>query len=146
MLVRTVIAESGKNLKQTQAADKEGARTGSPIEMSGLIRVNVRFESSVRPIVLSLIAFVSFGLAQENPGEFFEMRVRPVPAKHCYSCHSSGNAMGGLALNTREALLKGGKSGPSIQAGNAEGSLLLQAVSAKKIAGNLTHVPGLVGL
>src|SRR5262245_6271674 len=56
------------------------------------------------------------------------MRVRPVLANRCYSCHSAGNAMGGLALNTREALLKGGKSGPSIQTVNAEGSLLLQAV------------------
>ena len=82
----------------------------------------------MRATVLSLSVFVSFGLAQENPGEFFEMRVRPVLAKRCYSCHSTGNAMGGLALNTREALLKGGKSGPSIQSGNAEGSLLLQAV------------------
>lgn len=85
-------------------------------------------KSSVRTILLSLSVLVSFGLAQENPGEFFEMRVRPVLAKHCYSCHSTGNAMGGLALNSREALLKGGKSGPSIQAGNPEGSLLVQAV------------------
>ena len=39
--------------------------------------------------------------------------------------------MGGLALNSREALIKGGTSGPSIQPGNAEVSLLLQAVRHK---------------
>jgi hypothetical protein len=82
----------------------------------------------VRSSVLTLLTFASFGLAQDNPGEFFEMRVRPVLAKGCYSCHTTGNAMGGLALNTREAMLKGGKSGPSIQPGNAESSLLVQAV------------------
>src|SRR6476619_8606006 len=56
------------------------------------------------------------------------MRVRPVLASRCFSCHESGKAMGGLALDTREALLKGGKSGPSIEEGNAAGSLWLQAV------------------
>jgi cytochrome c553 len=82
----------------------------------------------VRALLLPFAAFVQFGLAQDNPGEFFEMRVRPVLASRCLSCHASGKAMGGLALDTREALLRGGKSGPSIEAGNAAGSLLLQAV------------------
>lgn len=82
----------------------------------------------MRSGVLTLLTFASLGLAQDNPGEFFEMRVRPVLVKECYTCHTTGNAMGGLALNTREAMLKGGKSGPSIQLGNAESSLLLQAV------------------
>src|SRR5688572_33481483 len=69
-----------------------------------------------------------FSLAQDNPGEFFEMRIRPVLAKRCFSCHTDGNAMGGLALNTRAALLKGGKSGPPVVAGDPGGSLLLQVV------------------
>ena len=82
----------------------------------------------MRALLLPFAIFVQFGLAQDNPGEFFEMRVRPVLASRCFSCHESGKAMGGLALDTREALLKGGKSGPSIEEGNAAGSLLLQAV------------------
>lgn len=82
----------------------------------------------MRAILLTFPIFALCGLAQENPGEFFEMRVRPVLANRCYSCHTTGNAMGGLALNTREAAMKGGKSGPSIEPGNADSSLLLRAV------------------
>jgi hypothetical protein len=64
----------------------------------------------------------------ENPGEFFELRVRPVLAKNCYTCHTESQ-MGGLRLDSRERALKGGNSGPAIQPGDAEHSLLIQAVS-----------------
>ena len=42
--------------------------------------------------------------------EFFEARVRPVLAANCYDCHAD-ERMGGLRLDSREALLKGGRSG-----------------------------------
>src|SRR5262245_29687765 len=60
--------------------------------------------------------------------EFFEMRVRPVLAKNCFGCHASAR-MGGLEMCGREALLKGGKSGPAIVAGDPAKSLLVQAVA-----------------
>jgi len=63
-----------------------------------------------------------------NPGEFFELRVRPVLAKNCYTCHTESQ-MGGLRLDSRERVVKGGKSGPAILPGDAEHSLLIQAVS-----------------
>ena len=59
--------------------------------------------------------------------EFFELRVRPVLATHCYSCHTAAQ-MGGLQLDTREHVLKGGKSGSAIVPGEPEKSLLIQAV------------------
>ncbi len=62
-----------------------------------------------------------------DPSEFFEMRVRPVLAKNCYSCHTS-TQMGGLQLDTREHVLHGGKSGPALVPGDADASLLIQAV------------------
>ncbi len=62
-----------------------------------------------------------------DPVEFFEMRVRPVLAKNCYSCHTA-SALGGLQLDTREHVLQGGKSGPAVAPGDPEGSLLIQAV------------------
>src|SRR5580658_262482 len=64
----------------------------------------------------------------ENPGEFFELRVRPVLAKNCYTCHTESQ-MGGLRLDSRERVVKGGNSGPAILPGDAEHSLLIQAVS-----------------
>ncbi len=56
------------------------------------------------------------------------MRVRPVLAKNCFACHTTAR-MGGLEMSGREALLKGGKSGPAVVPGDAEKSLLVQAVA-----------------
>jgi len=47
--------------------------------------------------------------------EFFENRIRPVLAQHCYECHNSvDKAKGGLALDYKAALMKGGESGDTI--------------------------------
>jgi hypothetical protein len=66
-----------------------------------------------------------------DPGvEFFEKKVRPVLVEHCYACHSqqAGKNKGGLRLDTREALRKGGDTGPAVLPGQPERSLLLKAV------------------
>lgn len=60
-------------------------------------------------------------------GEFFELKVRPVLANNCYACHTDAKS-GGLQLDTREHVLKGGNSGPAIVPGNPDGSLLIQAI------------------
>jgi len=66
--------------------------------------------------------------AAETPAEFFETKVRPVLAKNCFSCHTQ-NKLGGLAMGSREELLKGGKSGPAIVSGDPAKSLLVQAIT-----------------
>ncbi|MGH9629838.1 MAG: DUF1501 domain-containing protein [Bryobacteraceae bacterium] len=66
----------------------------------------------------------------EQALEFFEMRVRPLLAKNCFSCHSSSK-MGGLEMTSRESLLKGGQSGPAIVPGDAQGSLLTRVKDLK---------------
>ncbi|MEO7653161.1 MAG: DUF1549 domain-containing protein, partial [Bryobacteraceae bacterium] len=66
--------------------------------------------------------------AQTNPAaDFFEMKVRPVLARNCFSCHTN-TELGGLRLDSAERMLKGGKSGPAIVPGKASDSLLIQAV------------------
>ena len=55
---------------------------------------------------ITLFALVPPILAQE-PAEFFESRVRPVLSKNCYACHTNSK-LGGLQLDSREHLLKGG--------------------------------------
>ncbi len=63
--------------------------------------------------------------------EFFEKHIRPVLVESCYGCHSpkaEKGIKGGLSLDTREGLLKGGDSGPAILPGDAEKSLLVKAV------------------
>ena len=54
--------------------------------------------------------------------------MRPVLVDNCFSCHST-SASGGLEMKSRDALLKGGNSGPAIVPGHPERSLLIQAVS-----------------
>jgi hypothetical protein len=63
--------------------------------------------------------------------EFFESKIRPIFADNCYECHSLLNPKkikGGLTLDTRDGLLKGGDSGPVIVPGDPEKSLLIKAV------------------
>jgi cytochrome c553 len=62
--------------------------------------------------------------------QFFENKIRPVLADHCYKCHSqqAEKVRGGLLLDTRDGMLKGGDSGPAIVPGDPEKSLLIKAV------------------
>jgi hypothetical protein len=63
--------------------------------------------------------------------EFFEKKVRPVLFRRCYTCHSTKakKVRGGLLLDSRAALLRGGDSGPAAVAGQPDKSLLLKAIS-----------------
>lgn len=69
----------------------------------------------------------SLSAAPADNAEFFELKIRPILANRCSACHSS-TAMGGLALNSRDAMLKGGKSGPAVVPGDPDHSLLIEAV------------------
>src|SRR4051812_44567392 len=64
---------------------------------------------------------------------FFESKVRPLLVAHCYKCHSasSDKVKGGLVLDTRDGIRKGGDTGPAVVPGNAEDSLLIQAVRSR---------------
>lgn len=67
--------------------------------------------------------------AKGSPGDdFFENKVRPILSTSCGDCHESGVAKGGLSLDSRAALLKGGVTGPGVVPGDPEKSLLLIAV------------------
>jgi mono/diheme cytochrome c family protein len=59
--------------------------------------------------------------------EYFESRIRPVLAQQCFVCHTNSKA-GGLRLDTREDILKGGKSGPALVPGDPDKSLIVSAI------------------
>ncbi len=63
--------------------------------------------------------------------EFFEKQVRPLIVEHCYECHSGNEKNGGLRLDSREAVLKGGDSGPALIPSQPDKSLLVEAVRYK---------------
>ena len=58
--------------------------------------------------------------------EFFEKKVRPVLAEHCYECHSKDakKLKGNLSLDSTEAILRGGEEGKAIVPGKPDQSLM----------------------
>jgi mono/diheme cytochrome c family protein len=65
--------------------------------------------------------------ASPSSADYFESAVRPLLAANCFDCHAD-ERMGGLRLDSREGMLKGGRSGPAIVPGDPEKSLMIQAV------------------
>jgi hypothetical protein len=66
--------------------------------------------------------------------EFFEKHIRPLLVENCYQCHSAAGEKGikgGLSLDTRDGLLKGGESGPALAAGSPDGSRIVRALKWK---------------
>jgi hypothetical protein len=75
-------------------------------------------------LCLALIAFTPDDTA------FFESKVRPILVERCYACHSAGaeKLRGNLYLDTKAGWQKGGDSGPAVEPGDADNSLLIQAI------------------
>jgi mono/diheme cytochrome c family protein len=87
---------------------------------------------NLRLLLTGLIAVPA--LAQQptkEQSEFYTNKILPIFAENCYKCHSSegGKDKGGLTLDTRDAIMKGGDTGPALVPGDAEKSLLIKAVS-----------------
>jgi ankyrin repeat protein len=62
----------------------------------------------------------------------FAQHIRPILERSCVGCHDEKKPRGGLAMISRDSLLKGGQSGePSIVPGYAEDSPLIHFVSGK---------------
>ena len=61
--------------------------------------------------------------------DIFESKIRPILVEHCYECHSTDKKQkGNLLLDTAEATLRGGDTGPAVVPGDPVKSLLLKAV------------------
>lgn len=87
---------------------------------------------------LLLMSLASIGLRSEgSEGEensrglgLFHDYIEPLLKQNCYECHSheAKKAKGGLVLDSREAIRKGGDMGPAVVPGNVDMSLLIEAV------------------
>lgn len=85
---------------------------------------------SMAAALLSCIAMESSATDAPTPDSatFFEQHIRPILASQCVECHGESKQKNGLRLDSREAMLAGGETGPAFVAGNAAESLLLRAV------------------
>ena|SRR5579875_208429 len=93
-------------------------------------------------VVLALVLTASAGIVlytrsisavQGSPDaagtpQFYTEHVQPIFQANCYRCHAGLNHRGGLQLNSREALMHGGKDGPVIVPGHPEQSLLVTLI------------------
>ena len=90
-----------------------------------------------RPLLLAALAATgapAFAAVTAEPTKeqaaFFESKIRPILADNCYKCHSleKGKSKGGLTLDTRDGVLKGGEAGPAVVPGKPEESPMIKAV------------------
>jgi mono/diheme cytochrome c family protein len=82
-------------------------------------------------LAVGLFASTASASSPEAAGiEFFEKHVRPVFVEHCHQCHSANaeKVKGGLLLDTKEGLVKGGDSGPALVSGDPDKSLIIKAI------------------
>ena len=91
------------------------------------------FIATVRGLCAAVSVLLFLGtrtFAADLGVEFFEKRVRPILVEHCYQCHSdrAAEVKGGLRVDSREALLQGGDSGPAVSLEDRQNSRLLKAV------------------
>ena len=85
----------------------------------------------MKPFFYLTLVSLMFGLSSyggDSAGAFFETKIRPLLAENCYCCHGEEKAKGGLRLDHIEAITKGGESGPAMVKGDAEKSLMIEAV------------------
>jgi hypothetical protein len=92
--------------------------------------------NTIRIAILALI-LLSAATATANPSAedvaFFEKTVRPMLVERCYECHSAaaeekGELKGGLRLDNRAGIRRGGDSGPAVVPGDLEACLPLRAI------------------
>jgi mono/diheme cytochrome c family protein len=84
---------------------------------------------AIAVVMLSLASTTVFAADADADGiEFFERKVRPLFADHCFSCHGEKKQKGELRLDSPAAIRKGGESGEEIVPGEPEKSRLIVAV------------------
>ena len=91
--------------------------------------LNDRFTNGLLLLVWAILLSRPVSAADvltETQLEFFETRIRPVLVEQCYTCHNSTErAEGGLAVDQRDAFLKGGDRGAIVVPGKPAASRLL---------------------
>lgn len=70
--------------------------------------------------------------------QYYETQVKPLLQKRCLPCHSGEKAQAGLRLDIATGWLRGGVSGPAVQSGAPEKSLLIKAI---RYQGEATAMP-----
>lgn len=79
------------------------------------------------PVVSDVPSSTSVAL-NTNQIQELTMNVRSILAHNCYSCHNATKSKGGLRMDKKELLFKGGESGPILVAGNVSKSEIIRRI------------------
>ena len=77
-------------------------------------------------VVLSLSSSIPIAAQTADSPAFYAQRVRPILLRNCGKCHFNMNHKGGLAMDNKALLMKGGRDGAVIVPGNPDKSLLVR--------------------
>lgn len=85
-----------------------------------------------RMVLLLLTVLIASGAGQASGDDaddaFFESKVRPLLIAKCYECHGSEKPKSGLRMDSRDAILAGGESGPAAVSGKPAESMLMDVI------------------
>lgn len=79
-------------------------------------------------IVASLLLATAVTRAEDDDTPIFEFDVQPILQQHCADCHGEIKQESGLDVRTPATLLRGGDTGPAVQPGTTERSLLFAMI------------------
>jgi hypothetical protein len=89
-----------------------------------------------------LAAVVAVTPVQGQDDAFFERKIRPILAGSCFKCHGGERTSAKLRVDSRAALMKGGRSGPALAPGDSDKSLLVKVLLPAKEKDALHMPPG----
>ncbi len=85
---------------------------------------------ALRSVVAAVSLLMGTAAPADEPALQFESEIAPLLEQHCVRCHGGEATEAGLNLSSAQSLLTGSDSGPVLQAGDPDGSLLLVRVEA----------------
>ena len=102
------------------------------------------FVSNTFRVALAVVAFCTICIraaVADDPAEitpeqrdFVTSKVLPLLESRCLECHKGPKEpKGGLVLTGRDAILRGGESGPAIVPGKPDESLLVEAIRYRRL-------------
>jgi mono/diheme cytochrome c family protein len=81
--------------------------------------------------LLLALALLAAGATLAPADDAFENTVRPLLVARCIKCHGPDKQKGGLRLDSKAGWQTGGESGPAIEPGKPDASLVIKAVTGK---------------
>jgi hypothetical protein len=120
---RLRVAADGAIALSAWNAEMKTANTGSANRPQ-----NVRWTGLLSLFAVGAVIAPALAGARRVPT--FEADIQPLLRARCLSCHDARTRQGRLRLDSVAAMLTGGNSGPAIEAGAPERSLLLEKVAA----------------